>query len=265
MTPAVLPSRGEAIYLLRAARWQFVPLGAAVGIASAVWIHARGGPMPLAVGLGLVTIALGAAFVLDDPAATTVESVPATARRRSGLRAVLAICVAVAAFGYLTAAAWAPFRSEVAAIELAGLLAIALAVGAVAAHVDRRNAAGIAGAGAVAAVLVADQLVFTRRALVSGGAGGADDTGWWLLVVVVAALIYVRATRDPAARGTLGGRCWVGVAPLPATELRRRLMSGWRASRRRQGYGSAGPGGRRCSQRENRRTTDVGGDRSAAQ
>lgn len=192
------PGRGELSYLLRAARWELVAVGALPGLASAVYVHLRTGSMALAAALGVTGIAVGAAFVLDDPAATTIESVPATLRRRTTQRALLAAVAATSAFGYLAAAVWTPLRFEDVAIELAGLVALALAAGVVGARTGGPTLAGIVGAAAVTGVLLLDQLILTRRVLVSGGSG-STSTAWWLAGALAATLVFLLATRDPVA------------------------------------------------------------------
>lgn len=193
-----IPNREELDHLVRAARWELVAAGVLPGVVSALWIHLRGGAMPLALALGATGIAVGAAFVLDDPAATTLASAPATVRRRTTVRSVLAAAVGVSAWGYLVAVAWTPLRFDQAALELAGLVVLVLGVAALGARVGGPSLAGISGAGTAAVVLLLDQLVLTGHNLVSGG-GGHGSASWWL-VAGLAALVFVGATRDPAAR-----------------------------------------------------------------
>lgn len=208
----MIPGREEVAYLVRAARWELIPLAAAPGIAFAVWAQLRPVPMPLAVVLGTSGIALGAPFVLDDPAATTLGSLPADIRRRLGLRASLAVAVSAAALGYLLAAVWTPLRFGDVAVELGGLVALSLAAGTVAAA-RSSTLAGISGAGSVTVLLALDSLVLSRHVLVSGGTGGGG-LGWWGLTVLACGVTFGLATRDPAL-------------PSPVDALHKIRRAGW--------------------------------------
>lgn len=192
-----IPSRDEIGYLLHAARWDLVAIGVIPGVVSAVWVHLRAGAMPLAVALGTSGIAVGAAFVLDDAAADTLESVPVTVRRRVTVRAGLAGALSLSAWGYLMAAVWTPLRFDHAALELAGLVVLVVGAGALGGRLGGWKIAGLSGAGVVASVLLLDEVLLARHVVVSGGGGHATAT-WWLAAVPVAVAAFVAATRDPA-------------------------------------------------------------------
>lgn len=203
---SAVPSRTEMGYVLRAARWHLIWLGALPGFAAAAYLHLRGGPMSMALLLGTVGIGVSAGFVLDDPAATTLASVPATLRRRSSLRAILGVVAGLSTWGYLTAAVWTPLDFEHAAVELLGVLALALACGALGGRISGATSAGICGASTVLALLVLDEFLLTRYVLFGGGAA-PTTSGWWLVAIAVAVLAHWIATADPA-RGPAdrGGR-----------------------------------------------------------
>jgi len=146
-----------------------------------------------------VLLAVGVAYVLDDAAAAFTGSSPT----RLGIRRAVPVAVVLTA----TAAAWAallaygavvatePVPAAGLTVELAALLALALALAALYGGVA-------AGPALVVAVLVMARL--PERWSLFGGSPG--DATWsaahqrWVLLLVVAFTTVVWTSRDPASR-----------------------------------------------------------------
>lgn len=195
-------------YVLRAMRWQAIAVGAALGGALITMSHLSDlGPFAsvhLGVGFGVIGIAVGAAFVLDDPAATTLQAVPTSVRRRALLRMALAGGIAGLALAGFAVAAWESLAYLDVVGQTAGLGALGIACAAVAGRLAGWQRPGIAGAAGVAAVVIADTvgLLPSERALLTGGAAVARDAAadWtWVATAAIVTVGMLWATRDPAS------------------------------------------------------------------
>lgn len=190
-------------YCLRAMRWQAITVGAGLGALIVASSHVvESGPLAtphLGVSFGIAGIAVGAAFVLDDPGEETLAAVPVTLRRRSLLRLLLTAVLAAAALAGLTIVAW-ELLGYVVAAEVAGFAAVGVTGAAVGGRLAGRQRPGIIGAAAVAGLVVADAMGLGPgdEVLLSGGAtvDHASPLTWLALSAVVVAGSWW-GTRDP--------------------------------------------------------------------
>jgi hypothetical protein len=151
-------------------------------------------------------LALGAPFILDDPAASTLAGSPTSLLARRSIRLGIGVCAIAPIWGAILA--YAAVRMDGGGLPLGALtleFAAMLMVGFVI------SVASIAGgyfggpSGAVALFLLSWALPFIphRWGLLSGVPG---DTEWgaahlrWGLVVVVGALFTLSFSLDPARR-----------------------------------------------------------------
>lgn len=198
--------------VVRAMRWR------AFGSAAAAGLLIVGVPAALGVVLlpenlaGLlrvaaVCLAVGVAFLLDDPAAPSTTTVPTTRRLRQALRiglAVPAVAVCWAAAAGITVAGAAPgvagqLPLAGLTLEAAALCAVALCVAAL---VVRRSSDGIAGTAAAPGLLI---LAVVGHLLPAPAAlfVAPGDPRWtaahhrWGLLLVTATLIAVWAGGEP--------------------------------------------------------------------
>jgi hypothetical protein len=174
-------------------------VGAAV-LAGCVVVGDDGPPYAF-VRLGLLALLVGAACVVDEPAAAAVDAAPATLRRRTVERvAAAAIPLAVWALGV------AGLEARNAVTPVAGLLVegLGVLVVAVAASTALRAAgrtqpgdAVTAGfGGALLAVLVLDPPLQSLPLFPTGEAWAAS-TALWASLVGAAAVVAAVATREP--------------------------------------------------------------------
>ena len=169
-----------------------------------------GSALLLLRGVGVVAV-LGAAFVLDDEAATTIEASPSTLAWRRGLRVVTAtVLVAVpwtGAWWWLEAhgtdAPWAGLT-----LELAALLALALCTAAAVTRWSGATDPGVATSPAVFVVVLGAFQLPPRFALYGfpGPGWDAAHARWWGLLVAATLLLFF-CGRDPAARHGRLGAC----------------------------------------------------------
>jgi fluoroquinolone transport system permease protein len=203
----------------RTIRWAAL-LGGAGAAQIALWAAtgelSRGGPislMPLRV--AAVLVCLGAAFVLDDDAGTTVEPAVAALAVRRGLRLALTFPVAGAAWG---AALWTASRLAASAqetgpshalpvaglaLEAGALLAVTLAAAAVATRFLGHGKGGVAAGPALLAFVFA---MYSIGRLWPLFPAGSSDPGWaaahirWALTLAGATVVLVGFSLDPARR-----------------------------------------------------------------
>jgi hypothetical protein len=187
---------------VRAVTWAPVLGGTTAGIAvmvAAVLLEDDLGAPTLAnlVRLAAVCTAVGAAFLLDDPAARTIRTVPVPLMVRTFVR--VAVALPVLGGGWAVAAVVADRDSD--GLPLAGLALEAAAIGAVTLAVAAArlyagdgsdNPAGPLAAGAV--LVIAVMAVFLNRPVVWFAA--PDDPGWgvahrWWAAVLAAAVVLI--------------------------------------------------------------------------
>ena len=197
-------------YVAKATRWQLIVAGALLGAAMVAPSHVLdAGPFAsphVGIALGTAGIALGAAFTLDDPAATTIAAVPVSLRRRSLLRVALAGVVAAVALSGLAFLSWQRLGFADLASQAGTLTFTGVAGAAVAGRLAGWRRPGLAGAAVVAVLLVSDGLSLLPATLLTGGdpalgdglATGATAAMWAGLAAATAAGL-AWGTRDPAA------------------------------------------------------------------
>ena len=196
--------------MLRAMRWQALVVGAALGAALIGLSHVLEGGLLGSVHLGIVfgTLAtvVGAAFVLDDPAATTLAAVPVTLRRRTTLRLTLGLLLLLLSLAAFAVLAWEALAHLEMAGQAIGLATVGIAGSVLAGRLAGWQHPGVAGAATVAAVVVADALGFLPgEALLTGGAPVAHTIATlatWAVLVASAFVVMAWATTDPAQHPT---------------------------------------------------------------
>lgn len=165
--------------------------------------------------MAALVLCLGAVFLLDDPAAVTVASVPAPLMYRRSLRLVLVVPLVAAAWAGLLVYVLVHTKSLIHR-DMAGLLpiwgltlemvAMMMAGLAIAALANRWVADGLGGvaAGPVLVVLLGAAMFLPHRWTLFPGS--MDDPQWtaahvrWAVIAVFATLLFAHFSRDPAAR-----------------------------------------------------------------
>ena len=199
-----------ARYTLRAMRWQALVVGAALGAAVIGLSHLFEGGLLGSVHLGIVfgilATAIGAAFVLDDPAATTLTAVPVTLRRRTALRLILGLLLLLLSLVALAVVAWESLAHLAMTGQAIGLATVGIAGSVLAGRLAGWQRPGTGGAAAVTAVVVADMLGFLPGdTLLTGGAPVTHTTATlatWTGLVASALVVTGWATTDPARHPT---------------------------------------------------------------
>ncbi|WP_370163810.1 ABC transporter [Streptomyces albogriseolus] len=216
-TPVREARRGALLTLVRpVARtvpWRALVAGGALGLLAAAVPRLSGGEVTPWAGVNALRAAalccaLGAAFLLDDPARQTTVAVPVRRVLRHALRCALVLPPAAA--WWTAAVLLVPEEARPPAgdvtVEAATALALALAG---AAFAVRRLGADRPGQGVAASLLVtgvlaplltpADWALFT----VPGDPRWADGHGHWRLLLCAALLAAAVCCTEPARRRTL--------------------------------------------------------------
>jgi len=223
--PVIRPQIAVALTgpTVRAIRWQPL-LGAAGAAAVLVFLTTRtrfvfGAPVPdvgeriLWLRMGAILLAMGAAFLLDDPSEETTRHVPTTMLSRRLIRAALAFPIIAAAWAVLLWTALhasivkQPFPIAALTLEAVGLVAVtlALAVGLRAFVPERLG--GVAAAPALLVVVGAmyglqylpgHQLLFPLDPTDRVTWSQAHDL--WRFVALGALLTLVALSLDPGRR-----------------------------------------------------------------
>jgi hypothetical protein len=212
-----------AVALLRptARAMTWIPLLVAAAIGTAIVA------VPVVTGLDLtpndvanllrfaaVFAGLGAAFLLDDPAATTTSVVPTPRRLRHAVRFVVAVPVLAVWWGFLWWTTVAGVQPGTApgwllrglTVEAAAVAAVAFALASAALRRLPDGAAGVIAAPALlAAVVSATALPAPVELLVPPGGGpgaGRWNTAhrWWWAVIAVAVIVVIWTSRDLTSR-----------------------------------------------------------------
>jgi fluoroquinolone transport system permease protein len=194
-----------AVPVTRTLAWAPLAGGALVALALLAVLRVRdAGPNTMvgALRLGAVLVAAGAAFALDDPAASTLASSPTPLRTRRSLRLLPGVAVCAGVWASLLALAGeevTPFAGALT-VEAIGMLGLTWAAAAV--------ATGSAGGPALLFVLLAAGMVdavspqWKTHLLVPPGDPAWATAHWrWLALAITGALVIAWTTRDPA-----GGR-----------------------------------------------------------
>jgi len=158
--------------------------------------------------IAAICLALGVAFLLDDPAARSTRTVPTSRLARHGVRVALAGPVAGLWWALLlhVAGRRMPVPAAALTLEAATLLAVALAVSAVA---QRRSVDGttsvVAAPGVLLVVAVAWALPQRVELIVRPA-----DPGWtaahyrWVVLLGFALAAFVWAGHEPTSGRSLG-------------------------------------------------------------
>ena len=206
--PRLWPLAVGARYTLRAMRWQPLVAGAALGAAMIGLSHfiesGLLGSVHLGIVFGTLATAVGAAFVLDDPAAATLVPVPVTLRRRTALRLMLAGLLLTLTLVGLATLAWERLAHLEMTGQAAGLTLVAIAGSVLAGRLAGWQRPGVAGAATVTALVAADALGFLPgETLFTGGAPVTYATATlvtWTGLATCALVVTAWATSDPAQR-----------------------------------------------------------------
>ncbi|MFI6484198.1 pectin acetylesterase-family hydrolase [Nonomuraea sp. NPDC050663] len=151
--------------------------------------------------IAAICVALGAGFVLDDPAARSTPAVPTQRLTRNLARLTLAVPVAILCWVLtltLADAGDAPLPTGALTLEAATLLATALALAALA---QRRNTDGNAGVIAAPAVLALAAAVWllpypVALALTPGDPSWTQSHHRWAAVLVAALIAFLWAGHE---------------------------------------------------------------------
>ncbi|MFE7117575.1 ABC transporter [Streptomyces sp. NPDC057654] len=194
---------------------------APLAVAAAAALLLSGGPA-LAGGLemtdvallmrsGAVLLALGSAFILDDPAARTTEVVPVPRWLPRALRAALAVLVTGAAWGGVVALgtlATTPAERPLLpaggmTLEALALLALALALAALGLRLTPGSGGALAAPGMVLCVLAAVLLPLPDSAqpFAQPLSPGWDTSRWtWTVLLCATTATAAILCREPSAK-----------------------------------------------------------------
>jgi hypothetical protein len=205
----------------RTIRWVAPTVGAAIGLAF-LFQTAHSDPLDvdkliLAVRVAAVAVSLGGAFALDDRAAETLESSPASVPFQRALRVIIALPLLVVMWAVILVYA-ATISSRIAGtgavvilpvgalwLEFASMVAVTWAAAAVATPYVPEGLGGVAAAPALFGFVAAG--AFIRQLALFAGSPG--EAAWklahsrWLVVLGVALTILIEASRDPWRRHRL--------------------------------------------------------------
>lgn len=196
--------------LQSAIRWQ--PGVAASGLVALLLVvkddalEDPGSALLLLRAVGVIAV-LGAAFVLDDEAAPTLEASPSTVAWRRSLRVFTASLLVAVPWALVwwrvevhdTEAPWAGLS-----LELAALLALALATAAAVTRWAGTTDPGVATTPVVFGVVLGAFQLPQKFALYGAPGPGWDAAhGRWWALLAASALVFLWCGRDPAARRPL--------------------------------------------------------------
>lgn len=206
--------------MVRSLRWRPL-LGAAVAAAALLWLLRPddGDPATLLglLRLGGILLAAGSAFFLDDDAAETVACSPTSLAARRGLRLVVLVGVFAVLWGLLLGVASASAAAGVgglpiagATLEVAGMLAFALAAAAVAGRWAADERGGVAAGPALTLLVLGAYLGQMRwPRYVTLFPVGPGDASWaparlrWAVLLWLSAAVVALTSADPARRSDL--------------------------------------------------------------
>ncbi|MEU3095035.1 ABC transporter [Streptomyces sp. NPDC006967] len=197
--------------VVRTMPWRMIAAAAGLGLLLAAYPgltedEPGGRPALIALRASAVAFALGAAFLLDDPARHTTAAVPTRRALRHGLRLALLVPVAALWWAASLLAVPEPARPPPAAamtVEAATALALALTGAALAVHRGDSARPGQAVAGFVlGCAILAPLLCPDDRALFVG----PDDPRWaaahdrWTVLLCAVLLTGAVAVTEPVRR-----------------------------------------------------------------
>lgn len=180
---------------LRTVAWPALVPAALLGLA----ILQLDGDRVVLLRLAAVALCVAAAFALDDPAAETTAAAPAPLLFRRALRLALVLPLVGVAWALLLGAG-GPVPEGGLTLELAAMLAFALAASAWAAAYVADGRGGLAAAPVLLVALAAAAIALPERWTLFAGAA---DPRWtaaharWTAVLVLALLALLAASVDP--------------------------------------------------------------------
>jgi len=224
--PVIRPQTAVALSgpTVRSIRWQPV-LGAAGAAAALMFLTTRtrmvfGAPVPdvgervLWLRLAALLLAMGAAFLLDDPSEESTRHVPTTVLARRLLRVTIALPVLAVVWAALLWIALhasiveQPFPVAAVTLEAAGLVALGLAAAVGLRAFVPERLGGVAAAPALLVLVgIAYSLQYLPGHLLLFPLDPADRVAWrhahdlWRLVALGALLALVALSLDPGRRG----------------------------------------------------------------
>ncbi len=208
----------------RLVQWKPMAGAAAVGFfvlyqSSGAW--ATGMPAIIPLRMAALLLCLGAVFLLDDPAAVTVASVPSPLRYRRSLRVLLVSPIVAAAwigqlvyvFVHTTNLLHRDTEGLLPVwgltLEMVAMMLTGLAIAALSTRWVPEGLGGVAAGPTLLVLLGAAMFLPGQWSLF---VGSVDDPQWvashirWAVIAVVATLILMYGSRDPAARRPRGLR-----------------------------------------------------------
>lgn len=219
------------IPVTRAISWGPLAGGSVIALAVVASLRVRDAGAASLIGglrIGAVLLAAGAAFALDDPAATTLASSPTPLSTRRSLRLALSLSACFATWIVMLRIAGDPSHPAAAglSLEAAGMVAVALAAASVAAPSMPNGLGGLAGGPTLVCFLLAAIIVqqyWPRWALLTlpGTPAWMSAHLRWLVLAGASSILVALAALDPARRlVTWRRRSPSGVHPLARRRTR---------------------------------------------
>lgn len=180
---------------------------AATTVGTATWLALAEGPSPLLLAVAAAAVAAATPFVLDDTAAATLQSSPATLRLRRAHRVALILPFLVSwwVLAFIIVARSTVHVPVVAhTLQFATLVGIGLAGASTTSSADSDRARG-GTVGALAVIICFGTAFLPERALqlVPADPGAPDAARQLIVILAVAVAIQVGGSIDPARRTAL--------------------------------------------------------------
>ncbi len=190
--------RGVVGASLRSITW--IPLLAATVVATVLAVVRQGESAATPLQVGAFLLGTATAFAVDDPAAETLASSPASLLARRMYRVVPMVLVAAAVMAVVLQVQGESESDEVPLLlaMFAGFTALSLAIGGLAAR--WRGHGGALAAPSVFAILIASTIVPPRwRPLPTGDipAGPGEILRRWSIATAVGVAVFLWSSRDP--------------------------------------------------------------------
>lgn len=185
---------------VRMASWRALPAAGAIAVAM---LHVSSAPAVIELRLAAIALCVGAAFVLDDPAAQTLAASPTSLLFRRLLRTTLLLALLAALWMIVL---WRAGENVMTALtlELVTMLVVTFAAAAVATTRIPDGRGGVAAAPVLLIILTAALLLLPTAWTLF--ARDPADPAWeashirWALLLAIATAAFLAASRDPASR-----------------------------------------------------------------
>ncbi|WP_343243918.1 ABC transporter [Streptomyces sp. SID13726] len=218
--------------MARTLPWRAVGAGAVVGLLVVGFPRLVSSPPDAWLGLNLLraaalVLALGLAFLLDDPARQLTTPVPTRRWVRAGLRVALVAPLAAVWWAAVLALVPAPSRPPVGAITLEAVTtaALALALASVAVRFTDEPEPGPSIAATLLTVALLAALLVPARWDLFVPAGDPDwqaAHGRWAVLLAGAVVVWGVCMPEPLRRGRGKGKAGTGPGTGTGTERRSR-------------------------------------------